>query len=351
MKTLICVTVAALVSFAPVRAQGEEKKEESKQPQEKAATAVWFADFDKAVEQAKKDKKDLFVDFTGSDWCGWCIKLHEEVFSHDEFTNAVSKGYVLVALDYPHGDEAKAKVPNPERNTELAGKYEIKGYPTVLLLTPEGDVFGQTGYQAGGPEKYVAHVTELGGNGKKALAEVSELTKAFAAADAKAKPAIVEKAADKLMALKQGMPGGSKLVEIVKNGPALDPEAKSGLKIKSMKALMKSGNADDPMVAEAKTLDAKNEKGLYEFTIVFQCSKVQDEDGVKDALKAITDLDALGPIKDKEVARDLYTNAAFWNSRVLKDEAAAKTWAKKAKAFAGDNEQLNKFLDSLLKEG
>ena len=116
---------------------------------------VWIGDFDQAVEIAKRDGKDLFVDFTGSDWCKWCIQLHNEVFDHEQFLVAAQKDYVLVALDFPNSEEAKAKVSNPERNDELSKKYQISGFPTVLLMTAEGDVFGRTGYQAGGPEAYV----------------------------------------------------------------------------------------------------------------------------------------------------------------------------------------------------
>src|SRR6187455_3462039 len=105
---------------------------------ETKAEEKWVADFDKAVEQAKKEHKDLLVDFTGSDWCSWCVRLHEEVFSHDDFLAAAQKDYVLVSLDYPHGEEAKAKVPNAARNDELAKQHKIGGFPTVLLMTADG---------------------------------------------------------------------------------------------------------------------------------------------------------------------------------------------------------------------
>ena len=63
------------------------------------ASEGWIADFDEAVKLAKAEKKDLFVDFTGSDWCGWCKKLDAEVFSKEEFLTAAKKSFVLVALD------------------------------------------------------------------------------------------------------------------------------------------------------------------------------------------------------------------------------------------------------------
>src|SRR5262245_22597297 len=147
----------------------------------------WVADFDKAVEIAKKEKKDLFVDFTGSDWCGWCIKLHSEVFDHAEFLTAAKADFVLVSLDFPRTADAKAKVPNPKRNEERSKRYEIQGFPTILLMTPDGDVYGQTGYQPGGPEKYVEHLKELRTKGRAELDQVIAIVRDFESGNAEAK--------------------------------------------------------------------------------------------------------------------------------------------------------------------
>ncbi|MEM9802337.1 MAG: thioredoxin family protein [Planctomycetota bacterium] len=123
--------------------------------------AHWYADYDEAVAAAKEQGKDLLVDFTGSDWCGWCIKLDEEVFSQESWWKAAQRQYVLVALDFPRGEKAKAMVPDPQRNVELRDQHGIRGYPTVLLMTPEGDVFGRTGYKKGGPDGYLDHMAAL----------------------------------------------------------------------------------------------------------------------------------------------------------------------------------------------
>ncbi|NRA97433.1 MAG: thioredoxin family protein [Planctomycetes bacterium] len=163
-------------------------------PSAMGSSDAFLDDFDEAVTLARKENKDLFVDFTGSDWCGWCIKLDEEVFSHEEFLVEARKDYVLVALDYPRSDEAKAAVPNPERNDELRDKYGVRGYPSCLLMTADGDVYGKTGYQAGGPEKYIEHLRSLRESGRKALEEVLELVKRFDAAKCKQRLAVWERA-------------------------------------------------------------------------------------------------------------------------------------------------------------
>ena len=123
--------------------------------------AKWYADYDEAAKVAQEEGKDLFVDFTGSDWCGWCKKLDADTFDHEEFWAKAQEDYVLVKLDFPRSEEAKAKVPNPERNAALKSEHEVRGFPTVLLMTGEGEAYGRiVGYVEGGPEAYLAKVSE-----------------------------------------------------------------------------------------------------------------------------------------------------------------------------------------------
>ncbi|MFM7242088.1 MAG: thioredoxin family protein, partial [Opitutia bacterium] len=162
------------------------------------AAPTWLTDLDEAKKVAAKEKKDILVDFTGSDWCGWCIKLKKEVFDLPAF-EAATKKFVLVELDFPNkkaqSDEVKTK------NRAAQQKFGITGFPTILLMDAQGEVYARTGYQAGGPEKYVAHLQELTKKntpeGKKALAAeakvAAEAGAKRAAASAKIKAAIEAK--------------------------------------------------------------------------------------------------------------------------------------------------------------
>ena len=120
----------------------------------------WMTDFEAAQKKAAAENKDLLVDVTGSDWCSWCIKLNEEVFSHDAFKKGVADKFVLVELDFPRDKSAISEAVQ-KQNAELQEKFQVKGFPTILLLDAQGRPFAQTGYQPGGPEKYVAHLDEL----------------------------------------------------------------------------------------------------------------------------------------------------------------------------------------------
>ncbi len=123
-----------------------------------AAEPVWLTDLNEGIKVAKAEKKAILVDFTGSDWCGWCIRLKKEVFEQKEFA-AVTKDFVLVELDFPQKKKQSAE--EKAKNKAWAEKFAIEGFPTILLMDSNGEPFAQTGYQAGGPVKYLAHLKEL----------------------------------------------------------------------------------------------------------------------------------------------------------------------------------------------
>ena len=96
----------------------------------------WHTDLEKALELAKKEKKPLLVEFTGSDWCPPCIAMRKNVFSKKEFVDAASKDFILVELDFPRGDQELKK-----KNDPYAKQYNIEGFPTVILLDHDGKEF------------------------------------------------------------------------------------------------------------------------------------------------------------------------------------------------------------------
>ena len=120
---------------------------------------AWFTNFNKAKAKAIKEQKPMLIDFTGSDWCGWCIKLDKEVFSQADFQEFASNSLVLVEIDFP-----KNKMQPEElkvQNKALAEKYSIRGFPTILLLSPEAELIEKTGYQSGGAKAYVSHIQSI----------------------------------------------------------------------------------------------------------------------------------------------------------------------------------------------
>lgn len=119
----------------------------------------WETDLEVAKQRAKDENKTILMDFTGSDWCGWCIKLKDEVFDKPEFQEYAKKHLVMLELDYPRGKKLPSK--EKEQNAKLKDEYKIKGYPTIILVSASGKEKARTGYVEGGPAKYVDHLKEL----------------------------------------------------------------------------------------------------------------------------------------------------------------------------------------------
>ncbi|MGA2257219.1 MAG: thioredoxin fold domain-containing protein, partial [Thermoguttaceae bacterium] len=188
-----------------------------------AADGLWQTDFKAAQAKAKEEKKYLLVDFTGSDWCSWCIKLHNEVFDKEPFKAEAPKQFVLVELDFPHAKELSAEL--KKQNKELSEKYKIEGFPTVLVLDAEGQVIARTGYREGGPEEYLKQLAEFSKIFENVLALKGKLDKAQGLDRAKLLDEIVE-GYQKLGNDSEEVGAWSK--EII----ALDPDNKAGLKVK-----------------------------------------------------------------------------------------------------------------------
>ena len=125
------------------------------------AAAGWGDDYEKGLAQAKAEKKLVLLDFTGSDWCGWCIKLDKEVFSKKEFKDYAKDNLVLVEVDFPQTKKLAKKL--KEQNDKLQAQYGIKGYPTIVVLNPDGKKVGELGYQEGGPTAFTAKLDALKG--------------------------------------------------------------------------------------------------------------------------------------------------------------------------------------------
>lgn len=129
------------------------------------ANSGWITDFEAAKKTAAEKKLPILADFSGSDWCGWCIKLDQEVFSQKEFKEFARDNFVLFMADFPRAKNQDEKT--RKQNAELMKKYDVEGFPTVLLMDAEGKVLARTGYERGGAAAYVEHLKKLISGGKK----------------------------------------------------------------------------------------------------------------------------------------------------------------------------------------
>ena len=119
----------------------------------------WLTSVPDAQAQAQKENKLVLLDFTGSDWCSWCLKLDADVLSKTEFADYAKSNLVMVELDFPN----QKKLPDDlvKANDALKIKYKISGFPTLVLLKPDGTVlWNNPGYIAGGPQAMIAKLEE-----------------------------------------------------------------------------------------------------------------------------------------------------------------------------------------------
>jgi thioredoxin-related protein len=146
MRRFSCLLIA--FSFVTAIARGSE----------------WQTDYEQALATAKAAKKCVLLNFTGSDWCGPCIEMRKVVFSKAVFLNYAKANLVLVELDYPRRKALPEKV--AKQNERLMHEYgiETSGYPTVILLNPDGKSLGQLeGYSGERPGDIIAWVEKLCG--------------------------------------------------------------------------------------------------------------------------------------------------------------------------------------------
>jgi thiol-disulfide isomerase/thioredoxin len=147
-KLIITLFILALIGFYFV---SQPKLEAG------AYEANWLRDYSKAIEQAKAQKKPLLIEFTGSDWCPPCKALHAEVMTQEAFYNFSNENLVLLKADFPRFSE----LPESEvaQNEKLAGEFSVQGFPTVIVLSTDGELqktlFRTSGYNKGGSEAFM----------------------------------------------------------------------------------------------------------------------------------------------------------------------------------------------------
>lgn len=123
------------------------------------AVNTWLTDFDKARQEALEKKLPILANFSGCDWCGWCIKLDKDVFTQKEFKAFARERVVLFRACIPNDNRPRTDL--DVQNEQLLLNYGVEGFPTVLLLDAGGKVIARTGYRPGGAAAYVKHLETL----------------------------------------------------------------------------------------------------------------------------------------------------------------------------------------------
>ena len=126
----------------------------------------WHTDVTKAINISMETEKPLFFFFTGSDWCGWCIRLQKEVFFKPEFAKWANENLVLVELDFPRRKKLDESL--RQQNDNLRQMFGVRGYPSGWIVVPEIEDkqvnfkrLGSQGYVKGGPSAWIAGANKI----------------------------------------------------------------------------------------------------------------------------------------------------------------------------------------------
>ena len=120
---------------------------------------TWLMNYEEAVNLAQHTSKPMVLYFTGSDWCGWCQKLEDEVLNTREFSQAVGDKLIFIKLDFPMYTSLPSGL--KAQNQQLQEKFSVQSFPTLILLDSEQRQIGITGYRKGGPREYTSHLFKM----------------------------------------------------------------------------------------------------------------------------------------------------------------------------------------------
>jgi thioredoxin-related protein len=120
-----------------------------------AENGDWLTDLSTAQGKAKVEHKLVLMDFTGSDWCHPCMDLHKNVLTSQEFVAYAKTNLVLVEVDFPQKKTQTEEL--KKSNEQLSQKFEVQGFPTVILLDPDGKQLSKSvGYGGETPKQFIA---------------------------------------------------------------------------------------------------------------------------------------------------------------------------------------------------
>lgn len=121
---------------------------------------IWNENFNEAQQQAKTSHKQILINFSGSDWCGPCIRLRKEILESEVFEAYAKENLILVRADFPRQKKNQLPAAQVKQNEALAEKYNPDGkFPYTLLVDENGKILKSwDGYPNEVAEKFVQEI-------------------------------------------------------------------------------------------------------------------------------------------------------------------------------------------------
>lgn len=131
-------------------------------------TSAWLTDFSQAKNLSKEKHEYILLNFSGSDWCSGCIKLHKNIFDSQAFQQYAEDHLILLNADFPRSKKNSLPADQQKKNDALADKYNPKGiFPYTVLLNSDGTILKKwEGYYEGGAENFVQEIKSVDANSR-----------------------------------------------------------------------------------------------------------------------------------------------------------------------------------------
>lgn len=128
-----------------------------------SGTSTWLVDFNEAKNLSKEKHEYILLNFSGSDWCSGCIKMHKDIFESSTFQDYAKDHLVLLNADFPRSKKNTLSADQQKKNNALADKYNNEGeFPLTVLLDNEGNVIKKwSGFYTKGSENFVNEIKQL----------------------------------------------------------------------------------------------------------------------------------------------------------------------------------------------
>ncbi len=149
MKKSLLFFMVALIQGLPLLFSDEHRK----------ASLSWLINYEQAVNQSHSSGKPIVLFFTGSDWCGWCHKLEDEVLNTSEFAELAGDKFIFVKLDFPMHTTLDSTL--TAQNQALQQKFDVRSFPAIVILDDGEQRIGLSGYRPGGGKQYAAHLFKM----------------------------------------------------------------------------------------------------------------------------------------------------------------------------------------------
>lgn len=125
-----------------------------------STASTWSTDYKKAQNEARASHKLVLINFTGSDWCGYCIQLDRAILSQPQFKDYANRNLILLEIDFPRRKPQSVEV--RKQNQELAERYQVEGFPTLVVLDGEGKTLWRyDGMYTGGVAAFLAELDKV----------------------------------------------------------------------------------------------------------------------------------------------------------------------------------------------